>query len=83
MNNTYIMGNEFDLNLGLKTRYEDFYRWYVNQSKVDKPDVVICLWLSTLFCRGKNTAQTFLPSFTSERILGGNCYGKNIRDSVG
>ena len=40
MNNTYIMGNGFDLNLGLKTRYEDFYRWYVNKPKVGEPDVV-------------------------------------------
>ncbi len=32
MNTTYIIGNGFDMNLGLKTRYQDFYDYYQNQS---------------------------------------------------
>lgn len=31
MNTTYIIGNGFDVNLGLKTRYSDFYDYYQNQ----------------------------------------------------
>lgn len=31
MNITYIIGNGFDLCLGLKTRYQDFYDYYQNQ----------------------------------------------------
>lgn len=31
MNITYIIGNGFDLNLGLPTRYDDFYEYYVNE----------------------------------------------------
>lgn len=32
MNILYIIGNGFDINLGLKTAYQDFYNWYVNRS---------------------------------------------------
>lgn len=28
---TYIIGNGFDLNIGLKTSYDDFYKYYSNQ----------------------------------------------------
>ena len=28
---TFLLGNGFDLNLGLKTRYQDFYKYYLNQ----------------------------------------------------
>ena len=31
MNVTYIIGNGFDLNLGLKTSYKDFYAYYIEQ----------------------------------------------------
>ena len=31
MNVTYIIGNGFDLNLGLKTSYKDFYACYIEQ----------------------------------------------------
>lgn len=31
MNVTYIIGNGFDLNLGLKTSYKDFYEYYIEQ----------------------------------------------------
>lgn len=32
MNVTYIIGNGFDLNLGLKTRYQDFYDYYMTKT---------------------------------------------------
>ena len=28
MNITFFIGNGFDLNLGLKTRYQDFYKYF-------------------------------------------------------
>lgn len=40
MNITYIIGNGFDINLGLKTRYMDFYKWYVDRNRENTPDVV-------------------------------------------
>jgi hypothetical protein len=35
MNVVYIIGNGFDLNLGLKTSYQDFYEYFKEQSKDD------------------------------------------------
>lgn len=32
MNITFFIGNGFDINLGLKTRYSDFYPYFVNKS---------------------------------------------------
>jgi len=32
---TFIIGNGFDLNIGLKTRYIDFYKVYTNENKND------------------------------------------------
>lgn len=32
MNITFLIGNGFDLNLNLKTRYEDFYKYYIKTS---------------------------------------------------
>lgn len=40
MNITYLIGNGFDVNLGLKTRYVDFYKYYVNRDNPDAPDAV-------------------------------------------
>lgn len=40
MNITYIIGNGFDINLGMKTRYVDFYKWYVDRIRENTPDVV-------------------------------------------
>ena len=31
MDITFLVGNGFDLSLGYKTSYEDFYKWYLNQ----------------------------------------------------
>ena len=36
MNITYLVGNGFDLNLGLQTKYTDFIKVYKNQVMSDK-----------------------------------------------
>lgn len=36
MNITYLIGNGFDLNLGLETKYTDFIKVYKNQVMSDK-----------------------------------------------
>lgn len=35
MNITFLIGNGFDLNMGLKTRYTDFYRYYMEHNPND------------------------------------------------
>lgn len=35
MNITFLIGNGFDLNLGLKTRYTDFYKYYMEHNPND------------------------------------------------
>lgn len=37
MNITYLLGNGFDINIGLKTRYQDFYLYYLNESQSNNP----------------------------------------------
>lgn len=36
MNIVFLIGNGFDLNLGLNTRYSDFYEYYKNQRAKDE-----------------------------------------------
>lgn len=40
MNITYLIGNGFDVNIGLKSRYADFYETYVNIHPHDEADVI-------------------------------------------
>ncbi len=40
MNITYLVGNGFDINLGIKSRYVDFYKAYVSIHSEDEPDVI-------------------------------------------
>lgn len=40
MNITFLIGNGFDVNLGLKTRYIDFYKYYVNLERTNASSVV-------------------------------------------
>ena len=35
MNRLVIIGNGFDINLGMKTRYQDFYKYYIAQLSSD------------------------------------------------
>ena len=35
MNVTFLIGNGFDLNLGLKTSYKDFYKYYIENTQPD------------------------------------------------
>lgn len=41
MNITYIIGNGFDINLGLKSRYVDFYKDYIKRTAIDGPVIQI------------------------------------------
>lgn len=43
MNITFFIGNGFDLNLGLKTRYSDFYPFFINSSSENN---MISKWIS-------------------------------------
>jgi hypothetical protein len=38
MNILFILGNGFDINLGMATRYSDFYKYYISQSS--KSDII-------------------------------------------
>lgn len=40
MNITYFIGNGFDVNIGLKSRYADFYNAYVKMHSDDEADVI-------------------------------------------
>lgn len=39
MNITFLIGNGFDIGLGLKTRYEDFYKEYCNKTDDDSDNI--------------------------------------------
>lgn len=40
MNITYLVGNGFDVNIGLKSAYADFYKAYVKVQSENEPDVI-------------------------------------------
>lgn len=40
MNITFLIGNGFDINLGLKTQFEHFLNWYIEQSSDGDEDIV-------------------------------------------
>lgn len=40
MNITYLIGNGFDVNIGLKSSYADFYKAYVGINSEDEPEVI-------------------------------------------
>ena len=35
MNITFLMGNGFDVGLGLKTQYKDFYEYFIEKAPED------------------------------------------------
>lgn len=39
MNITYMIGNGFDLGLGLKTSYRDFLKWFLESKSKDSKNV--------------------------------------------
>lgn len=39
MNILFLIGNGFDINIGMKTKYKDFYNYYLNQNS--KSDIII------------------------------------------
>ena len=80
MNILFIIGNGFDLNLGLKTSYEDFYKWYIESYGSRKQNVVDFinkineekpnnkLWSSMELALGEYTSQLNSESTISEYI---------------
>ena len=40
---TFLVGNGFDLSLGYKTSYKDFYEYYLNQTRDSKDKAISCL----------------------------------------
>lgn len=62
MNITFLIGNGFDLNLGLETKYEQFIKYYQNQSH-DKED---------LSDHQKETLTYFKNSIKSDEALWSN-----------
>ncbi|MBR3978356.1 MAG: hypothetical protein IKJ94_01885 [Oscillospiraceae bacterium] len=81
MNITFLLGNGFDLQLGMKTGYKSFLDWYVAQ-QTDDPDVAQFReylkdeksqwWSDAEIAMGQ-----YLGNFSDENI---NIYFKNIRD---
>jgi len=43
MDITFLVGNGFDLSLGYKTSYEDFYNYYLDQTRDSKDKAISCL----------------------------------------
>ncbi len=54
MDITFLVGNGFDISAGLKTSYEDFYRWYCDESNsLDDSDNIKMLKQDILERRGE------------------------------
>ena len=75
MNIVYLIGNGFDLNLGLKTRYSDFYDYYLKQYS-SKPNINnfkskinlnIELWSDLELALAKQT--TFFSNESSDQFI--------------
>ena len=84
MDVTFIVGNGFDLQLGMETGYRHFLQWYVDQ-KTSDPDITEFReylknekseksewWSDAEIAMGQ-----YLGKFTDENI---DIYFKNIRD---
>jgi len=41
MHTTFLIGNGFDIKMGLKTKYKDFYNFYINNNKEKNSSSVI------------------------------------------
>ena len=53
MNITYLIGNGFDLNLGLHTKYSDFIEWLNNEESSDKASIQELQKSIDEYCKGK------------------------------
>ncbi len=68
MNVTFMIGNGFDLNLGLKTQYKDFIKWYVETASENyviekfKKDIIENLntWADAEMAFGKYTGNFYV-----------------------
>ena len=56
MNITYLIGNGFDLNLGLHTKYSDFIEWLNNEESSDKASIQELQKSIDEYCKGKKDA---------------------------
>lgn len=70
MNRIILVGNGFDLAHGLKTRYEDFIKWYFNQLKYDlvyykysKYENYLCTLELDVKYHGISSWQNFLNAY--------------------
>lgn len=68
MNILYIIGNGFDINLGLKTKYSEFYNYYQKQESSD--ELVIAL---------KHSIASGIDNWSDLELAFGN-YTKNLND---
>ncbi|WOC27315.1 bacteriophage abortive infection AbiH family protein [Pseudoalteromonas sp. N1230-9] len=66
MNVVYLIGNGFDLNLGLKTSYNDFYNFYINKKST-----------SSIVQKFKNSISSDLSKWADLELELGN-YTKSI-----
>lgn len=66
MNITFLIGNGFDINLDMKTRYRNFYEYYknipsdndlINAMKKDMGENIFCNWSDLEVALGKYTAK--------------------------
>ncbi len=69
MNTIYLIGNGFDLNLGLKTSYSKFYEWYINSYDDRKDNVVSFInWVEKEKCNNDlwSCMEMALGEYTSQ-----------------
>lgn len=81
MNVTFLLGNGFDMQLGMKTGYRDFLRWYISQPSKDSDILEFKGHLRNEKGRWWSDAEMamgeYLGQFTEENI---SVYYKNIKD---
>lgn len=76
MNITFLIGNGFDLNLGLKTSYKDFYKYYISKEPKDfiakNIDSNYELWADLELGLGyflKNCTKKDIDTYLSSKLL--------------
>lgn len=70
MNITYLIGNGFDLNLGLDTRYSDFYDYYLEQPDPEKPNLKKLRQSISSYCDKNNILEEIINWSDAELGLG-------------
>jgi len=70
MNITYLIGNGFDLNLGLDTRYSDFYDYYLEQPDPEKSNLKKLRQSISSYCDKNNILEEKINWSDAELGLG-------------